>query len=193
MNTWLGVCKWIGALGSALALAGSGIAAASTTLDGIAFNPPSIIAGGVSTMSFTFTNSSALIETVDLTDTLPAGLENSPGGVVWTISGCAFPVFSRSNGPPAKIGISIQVYDGHKCVISAPVTSASPGTYVNSLQNVSGLSANVVLPLNLAATLQVQAGAPAVVPTMSEWMLFVLGAGILLSSWHLRRRRTPAR
>jgi hypothetical protein len=190
----LGACKWVSALGSALtlAMACSGIAAASTSLDGIAFNPSSIVAGGESTMSFTFTNSSGVIETVDLTDTFPAGLENGPGGVTWTVSGCAFPVFSRSNGPLAKIGINIQVYDGHTCVVSAPVTAASPGTYINSLQNLSGLSFNVVLPLDSTATLQVQSAAPAIVPTMSAWLLMVLTGGIVLGAWRLRRQRPSA-
>ena len=193
MKTRIGLCKWVVALGSALAMAGSGIVLASTTLDGIAFSPPSIVAGGVSTMSFTFTNSNNVIETVDLTDTLPAGLENGPGGQTWTILGCAFPVFSTSNGPPAKFVMSIQVYDGHTCVVTTPVTAAGAGTYTNTQQNLSGLSINVALPLSLISTLQVQAGPPAAVPAMSEWMLFALGAGILLVAMRLRRRRRPAR
>ena len=192
MHGRLDVCKWVGALGSAfaVAIAGSGIAAA-TTFDNKAFSPPSIVAGGGSTMSLTLSNANSLPESVDFTDTFPAGLANGLGPVTWTAVGCGFPTFSRSNGPPATFGVNIVILGNSTCVITAPVTAASPGTYVNSSQSMSGLSINVVLSF-FSAALQVQAGAPAAVPTVSEWVLLALGGGILLGTWHLRRRRARA-
>ncbi|MCG8456776.1 MAG: hypothetical protein MI919_10895, partial [Holophagales bacterium] len=107
-----------------------------------AFAPPSIGVGGVSTLTLTIDNSTALVDatSLDFTDPLPAGVvvaspENAvstcTGGTVTAVSGTG--TISYTGGTVAA---------GTSCTISADVTSAADGVYVNTTGDLTSSAGN---------------------------------------------------
>lgn len=95
-----------------------------------AFSPDTIIAGGVSTLSFSLDNAASMMSAtaLDFTDNLPAGVlvatpansSNSCGGTLTATAGTG--VISLTGGSLAA---------GANCTITVDVTAAAAGTYVN--------------------------------------------------------------
>jgi uncharacterized repeat protein (TIGR01451 family) len=100
-----------------------------------AFNPVTISAGETSVLTITLTNANSTIAslTAQFIDRLPAGLVMVPGS---TMSNCLEPNFSAAwfvndTGAIGLTGGSIP--KNGSCTVSARVTAAVAGTYVNTL------------------------------------------------------------
>jgi hypothetical protein len=158
-----------------------------------AFSPNANGVGGISTLTITLTNANATAATLTaaLVDSLPAGvvIAASPnasttcgGGVVTaTAGGTSITLSAGSTIPGGSPGT---------CRVITNVTSATAGTYnnsiaVNALQTSNG---NNITPA--IATLVISAAIPPV-PTLSQWAMIVLAALLCLSGFYaIRRRRT---
>jgi len=126
-----------------------------------AFSPVAINVGGVSTLTFTITNSfnNPSQGGVGFTDTFPAGvtIANPPAPT----NSCAG-TLADSNGDPLDVGgpglsVSNASLSGGtaSCVITVNVTSATPGSYTNSVANISGgtnINSSTVTPSTLTVT-----------------------------------------
>jgi len=126
------------------------------------FNPSTITAGGTSTLILTLSNTSstAAALTASLADSLPSGMTLSGDGSTTcggTVSG------SKGSGTLTLTGGSIPA-SGH-CTVTASVTAAAVGSYVNSLVVGALKTGNGSSPTAAVATLTVTAVA---VPTLSK-------------------------
>ncbi len=95
-----------------------------------AFNPLTINAGGVSTLTFTLSNANATpVTNVSFTDTYPAGLINATTANV--VNTCGGTVQGGASGG-TTIGLSgVTISAGSSCTISVKVTSALVNSYTN--------------------------------------------------------------
>ena len=137
-----------------------------------AFTSATIGVNGISTLTVTVTNPSATPLTgVAFSDTLPAGLIfATPSGLASNCGGVAV----AAAGPPSVLALSGGTLAGNgSCVVSANVTSATAGTYVNttgavtSTESGPGLTATATLVVLALPTLTksfapstIQVGAP---------------------------------
>lgn len=114
---------------------------ASITLDKT-FSPDTINAGGVSTLTITLSNANDTIANLigPLIDNLPAGLVVVDGSVNTT---CVEVLTATGNDlssawfivDTSKVGLTAEglIPANGSCTVTADVTAAAPGTYVNSL------------------------------------------------------------
>ena len=114
---------------------------ASITLDKT-FSPDTIYAGGVSTLTITLSNANDTIANLigPLIDNLPAGLVVVDGSVNTT---CVEVLTATGNDlssawfivDTSKVGLTAEglIPANGSCTVTADVTAAAPGTYVNSL------------------------------------------------------------
>lgn len=96
-----------------------------------AFTPSTIPSGGVSTLSVAITNGTASSRTdVAFTDTYPAGLVNAPVSNASSSCGGAVTATPGTGSLQFTGGI---IAPGATCVISADVTSSTPGMLTNTI------------------------------------------------------------
>ncbi len=156
-----------------------------------AFSPNANGVGGISTLTITLTNANATAATLTsaLVDSLPAGVviaavpsasTTCGGGVVTaTAGGSSITLSAGSTIPGGAPGT---------CRVITNVTSATAGTYtnsiaVNALQTSNG---NNVTPA--IAALVITTTIPPV-PTLSQWAMIVLAALLFLSGFFAIRRK----
>jgi hypothetical protein len=123
---------------AALAAPGSAGAAASPPTVTSAFTPAAIGAGGTSALSITITNpnSSSSLSGIGLTDTLPSGVVvDTPNGQSGTCGSAG--VLTALSGSSTITLSGGKLAGGASCTISAAVTAAAAGSYVNSTGPVS--------------------------------------------------------
>jgi uncharacterized repeat protein (TIGR01451 family) len=112
----------------------------SVTL-GKTFSPATISAGGVSTLTITFSNSgdTPASFTGRFIDSLPSGLTVVAGSLVTNCSETATAGFSLLSGwfieGPSKVGLEAEgeIPANGSCTLTAQVTASAAGSYVNSL------------------------------------------------------------
>jgi uncharacterized repeat protein (TIGR01451 family) len=127
-----------------------------------AFTPTSVNAGVASVLKITLTNPNAVALTgVAFNDAYPSGLVNTatPAGAI-TGAGCSGTVTATANGTALVLAGATLPASG-SCDITANVTSAAAGSYVNNSGAVS--SANAGAGASAQASLTVIAGAPPLV------------------------------
>ncbi|MFC7501860.1 hypothetical protein, partial [Nocardioides sp. GCM10030258] len=107
------------------------------------FSPPLIAPGGVSTLTFTVTNTSELMAKADwsFTDNLPAGLKVAAtpnvGGTCTSTTGA--PLVRTANAGATSIAVTggDLALNQASCTVTVNVTSDLEGTYVNGPANVT--------------------------------------------------------
>ena len=101
------------------------------------FSPGTINAGGVSTLTITLTNANDTIANLigPLIDNLPAGLVVVPGSVSTTCIETPAPLAGWFIVDTSKVGLTAEglIPANGSCTVTADVTAAVAGTYVNSL------------------------------------------------------------
>ena len=108
---------------------------------GKTFSPGSIVAGGVSTLTITFTNANGTPANLSgpFIDNLPSGLVVVPGSVSTTCIETPAPGISLLSGwfivDTGKVGLTAEglIPANGSCTVTANVTAAAAGSYVNSL------------------------------------------------------------
>jgi uncharacterized repeat protein (TIGR01451 family) len=151
-----------------------------------AFGPGTIIGGGISTLTFTIDNTAASVAAtgIGFTDNLPAGMVvATPANASTTCTGGTLTAVSGSGVITYNSGT---VAAGSSCTVSADVTAAAPGTYVNTT---GSLSSSLGISGTASDTLQVNAQAAVAIPAINGWgmIVFMLAAG--LASISLLRKR----
>ncbi len=137
-----------------------------------AFSPDPIAAGGVSTLTFTLTNTSAtVLANLNFTDTFPT----TPGQMLlatpdnFSAVGCGSPTYSPA-GDKKSIALSnITLAASGTCTIKVNVTAPVAGTYTNSTTlKIAAVTTNKTATDTLTAGTYT---APACVPNllMAEW------------------------
>ncbi|MCX5884271.1 MAG: IPTL-CTERM sorting domain-containing protein [Deltaproteobacteria bacterium] len=161
-----------------------------------AFNPATINAGGVSTLTITLSNPNTSLATlsVPLIDTLPPGVviastpnaNSTCGGMTASAGGNTV---TLTGSIPAGSGSTAGT-----CQATVNVTSASAGTYINTLvagalqtnhgsNTVGAIATLTVVPPITPTT-------ATTVPTLSEWgMIIFMVFGGFMSIYYLRRQR----
>jgi hypothetical protein len=146
------------------------------------FSPTTITTGGASTLTFTLTNPASnplALTGVAFTDNLPAGL-----GVATGLSSVCGGTLTTTSSSIALTGATIAV--NGQCQFSVPLLDVTVGTFTNTTGAVT--STNGVTGTAASATLTVLT-AP-LIPTLSPWLMAVLGGMLLLGAWvYLRKRR----
>lgn len=153
------------------------------------FNPTTIGAGGVSTLTITLSNSSAQVATltVALVDTLPNGVVVAPlPNLSTTCNGGGAPL-AFAGGSTLTLPAGNSIPANGSCAMSVDVTAAEVGSYVNILVIGSLVTTIGTNPGPAIATLTVidiappTPAAPVVnVPTLSILGLLMLSAGMFL-------------
>ena len=104
---------------------------------GKTFSPGTINAGGVSTLTITFTNANGTPAnlTGPLIDILPSGLVVVPGSVSTTCIETPAPLSGWFIVDTGKVGLTAEglIPANGSCTVTANVTAAAAGSYVNSL------------------------------------------------------------
>ena len=154
-----------------------------------AFSPNTNGPGGISTLTITVANANATAATLTaaLVDSLPAGVVLAPspnasttcgGGVVTAVAGGSSITLSTGSTIPA----------GCTCMVIANVTSATPGTYTNTIP-VNGLQTSFGNnPVAATAVLTISA-VISPVPTLTEWAMIGLAGLVPGAFLAIRRRR----
>ncbi|MBV9494094.1 MAG: hypothetical protein JOZ54_07595 [Acidobacteria bacterium] len=134
-----------------------------------AFQPPTILPFGTSTLTITLTNpNSFAITGATFTDTYPAGLTNAtPANPSTTCGGTV--VATNGGGSLALTGGTIPA--NGSCVVNVLVT-ATPGNYANVIPNGGLTSANAPPSTGGATTAALTVGGE--IPTLSAGMLALL-------------------
>lgn len=156
---------------------------------GKSFDPSTIQAGGVSTLTITLSNSSTLVAvlTAALVDTLPSGVVVAPiPNVSTSCNGGGSPV-AFAGGSTLTLPAGNSIPANGNCSLSVDVTAGDPGSYVNILAIGSLVTTIGVNPGPAIATLTVIDIAPPIptatavrVPTLSTLGLLLLSAGLVL-------------
>jgi uncharacterized repeat protein (TIGR01451 family) len=114
-----------------------GIAPVSSITVGKSFSPGTINAGGVSTLTITLTNANDTIANLigPMIDNLPAGLVVVPGSVSTTCIETPAPLAGWFIVDTSKVGLTAEglIPANGSCTVTADVTAAVAGSYVNSL------------------------------------------------------------
>ena len=165
-----------------------------------AFNPTTINAGGVSTLTVTLANPNPGVATLTaaLVDTLPAGVVIAPAPNGTTTCGGGTTVTAAAGGNTVSLPAGRTIPANGSCTMSVNVTAALVGRYINVLQAGALQTSNGNNPQPAVAILTVLTLGPpvipptaAAVPTLSGWMLTMLLA--LLSIAGLAAARSRAR
>lgn len=125
------------------------------------FAPASIVVNTPSTMSFLVSNGAALpeINGIGFTETLPAGVVLA---AVPAASQCGGTVTGTAGGSTVVVSGVTLAAGLANCTITASVTAAAAGTYVNQASNVTGVTANLVNAANATLT------ATVLLPTLAK-------------------------
>lgn len=167
---------------------------------GKSFNPASIDAGGVSTLTITLSNPSAQIATLTapLVDPLPAGVVIAPAPNLGTTCTGGNPPVASAGGSTVTLPAGNSIPANGSCSITVSVTAAAAGAYVNTLLAGALSTSNGINPAPAIATLTVIAVIPppppviphAAVPTLSTLGLLLLSASLMLAGFAAVRLRT---
>jgi uncharacterized repeat protein (TIGR01451 family) len=114
-----------------------GVAPVSSITVDKSFSPGSINAGGVSTLTITLTNANDTIANLigPMIDNLPSGLVVVPGSVSTTCIETPAPLAGWFIVDTSKVGLTAEglIPANGSCTVTADVTAAVAGSYVNSL------------------------------------------------------------
>lgn len=135
---------------------------------GKAFSPATINAGGISTLTVTLNNASAVVATLTapLTDTLPSGVVIAPTPNANTTCGGAGAPVAIAGGTTVSLPAGRTIPANGSCTLTVDVTAATSGSYINTLQPGSLVTTNGNNPGSPSATLTVIA--PAVLPFLGK-------------------------
>lgn len=124
---------------------------------GKAFNPSTINAGGVSTLTITLSNPHSTIATLTapLIDTLPNGVVVAPNPNVATTCGGAGAPVALAGGSTVTLPAGRTIPANGSCTLGVDVTAALAGTYVNTLVAGALVTSNGNNPSPAVATLTV--------------------------------------
>lgn len=155
-----------------------------------AFNPTTIDAGGVSTLTITLSNSSPLVATLTapLIDTLPNGVLVAPiPNVATTCGGTGAPI-AVAGASSVTLPAGRTIPANGSCTVTVSVTAAAAGVYVNTLVAGALVTNNGSNAAPAVATLTVLAIVPpppiiphVAVPTLSVPGLLLLSLGLMLA------------
>ncbi len=136
---------------------------------GKAFNPTTISAGGISTLTITLSNPDLTIATLTapLIDTLPNGVVIAPMANVATTCGGAGAPLATAGGSTVTLPAGRSIPANGSCTLSVDVTAALPGSYVNTLMAGALVTSNGNNPSPAVATLTVIAVIPTA-PALSK-------------------------
>jgi hypothetical protein len=162
---------------------------------GKAFNPATINAGGVSTLTITLSNPNASVATLTapLVDTLPSGVVIAPTpNVATTCGGSGAPV-AVAGGSTVTLPAGRTIPANGSCTVTVSVTAAVGGSYVDTLPAGALQTSNGNNPAPAVATLTVVVVPPppgaAAIPTLSEWAMILMAALLVLFGVAGIRRR----
>ena len=114
-----------------------------------AFAPNSIATNASSTLTITITNSTGAARAINFTDTYPAGLVNTTPAV--TGGTCTGTRTATAGGNNIVFASTTNLANAASCTITVNVTSATGGTYVNTIPAGGVTSATVPATSNAAA------------------------------------------
>ena len=156
-----------------------------------AFSPSSNGPGGVSTLTITLTNNNATAATLTaaLVDSLPAGvvIAATPSAST-TCGGGAVTATAGGSSITLATGATIPGGAPGSCRVIANVTSATAGTYTNTIAANALQTSNGNNAAAASAVLTIDA-ATAAVPTLPEWAMIALVALLCLGGFFAIRRR----
>lgn len=143
------------------------------------FNPAVVFLNGNSDATITVTNPNAFpITNVQFSDTMPAGVD-----LITQLGGtCSTPatgggMFSINPGTETFSSTSAVLTAGQSCTIIVRVQGIAFGTHLNTTSQVTATGAPPGSPATATLTVIGAASSPPV-PTLSQWMLFALAAGL---------------
>ncbi len=160
------------------------------------FNPGTINAGASSTLTITLTNANPAPATTTsaLIDTLPSGVVIASVPNASTTCGGGSAVTATAGGNTVTLPSGRSIPANGSCSVSVAVTTATAGSYLNTLPVASLQTTNGNNPAPALATLlvvAVVAPAAASIPTLSHFLIAVLG--VLLAAVSLVTIRNRAR
>ena len=150
------------------------------------FAPETMNPNDISTLTFTIDNTGSTADAVslDFTDPLPAGLvvadpanvtTSCTGGTVTAVPGAGVIIYTGGS-----------VAAGATCTLSVDVTSADPGSYLNTTGDLTSSLGNSG---SAEASLEVNNLTP--IPTVSEWGMIVFALLLVAYSvYHLRKSQS---
>jgi hypothetical protein len=157
-----------------------------------AFNPATINAGGISTLTITLTNPNAGLATLTapLTDTLPVGVVIATTPNMVTTCGGAGALTGVAGGSSITLPAGRTIPVNAACTVTLDVTSDTGGNYINTLLAGALVTSNgnspgpavatlTVVPLVIVVPPVVPPGA-ALIPTLSGWAMLLLAALLAL-------------
>jgi hypothetical protein len=162
---------------------------------GKAFNPATINAGGVSTLTITLSNPNASVATLTapLVDTLPSGVVIAPTPNVSTTCGGVGAPVAVAGGSTVTLPTGRTIPANGSCTVTVSVTAAVGGSYVDTLPAGALQTSNGNNPAPAVATLTVVVVPPppgaAAIPTLSEWAMILMAALLVLFGVAGIRRR----
>ena len=150
-----------------------------------AFNPTTIDAGGVSTLTITLSNPSPQVATLTapLVDTLPTGVLVAPvPNVATTCGGTGAPI-AVAGASTVTLPAGRTIPANGSCTVTVNVTAAAAGVYVNTLVAGALVTNNGSNAAPAVATLTVNAVvAPPIIPHVAVPTLSLLGLLLLSGS-----------
>jgi len=161
------------------AIATLNVIAATNVAISKSFNPTTINANGISTLTVVLNNPNATVATLSapLIDTLPTGvLVANPANASTTCGGGVLPL-APAGGSAVTLPTGATIPASGSCQVTVNVTSATVGNYVNTIPAGALVTSNGTNPSPAIATLNVIAAVviPPVttvpVPTISTWAL----------------------
>jgi hypothetical protein len=152
-----------------------------------AFNPASINATGISTLTVTLNNPNAAVATLTapLVDTLPAGVFIAAAPNASSTCGGAGAPLAIAGGSTVTLPAGRSIPANGSCTLSVDVTSAVVGTYLNTIPIGALVTSNGNNPTAANAILTVAVPAP----TLSEWAMILLVGLLALGGFAALRRQ----
>ena len=160
------------------------------------FTPTRINGNGISTLTVTLSNPNPSMATLTapLVDTLPSGVVIAPFPNASTTCGGGTTVTALPGASTLSLPTGRTIPANGSCTMSVIVTAALEGTYFNVLPVNSLQTSNGNNPAPAVATLTVLAALPLVptpaVPTLSDWMILMLAALMVVVVAFATRRST---
>ncbi len=126
------------------------------------FNPSTINAGGVSTLTITLSNPNPTVATLTapLVDTLPNGVVIAPNPNVATTCGGAGAPLALAGGSTVTLPAGRTIPANGSCTLSVDVTAALGGSYINTIITGALVTSNGNNPAPAIATLTVVSPIP---------------------------------
>ena len=158
------------------------------------FTPSTINAGGISTLTIVLTNANATLATTTaaLVDNLPSGVVIAAVPNASTTCGGGSAVTTTAGGNTVTLPSGRSIPANGSCSVSVAVTTATAGSYLNTLPVAALQTTNGNNPAPALATLLVAAvvqQAAASIPTLSHFLIAVLGVLLAAVSLVAIRKR----